>query len=130
MTEHVCRAAVVHCIDFRFCRALDTFFEEQYPSGYDDVVIAGGVKDIVEKEDQSFALGQLKLSMRLHRPKEIVLVQHEDCGAYGGSATLGENELEHQKAQLASAAAILKKEFPDAVLKTYLILLSQEIIAV
>ncbi|MBI2647953.1 MAG: hypothetical protein HYW98_01245 [Candidatus Wildermuthbacteria bacterium] len=128
--SHTCKAVVVHCIDFRFCRALNDFFEEEYPEGYDNVVIAGGVKDIVEKGDQSFALGQLKLSMRLHQPKEIVLVQHEDCGAYGGSAALGEDELEHQKTQLASASAILKKEFPDAVLKTYLILLSQEIITV
>ncbi|MBI2121413.1 MAG: hypothetical protein HYU05_01810 [Candidatus Wildermuthbacteria bacterium] len=128
--SHTCKAVVVHCIDFRFCRALNDFFEEKHPEGYDNVVIAGGVKDIVEKDDQSFALGQLKLSMRLHQPKEIVLVQHEDCGAYGGSAALGEDELEHQKTQLASASAILKKEFPDAVLKTYLILLSQEIITV
>lgn len=128
MSGHTCRGVVVHCIDFRFCKILNDFFEEQYPDGYDNVVVAGGVKDIVDAKEQSFTLGQIKLSARLHHPKEIVLVQHEDCGAYGGSGTLEEGERDFQKNQLLLAEEIIKKEFPGVVVKKYLALLSQDII--
>lgn len=128
MSGHTCRGVVVHCIDFRFCKTLNDFFEEQYPDGYDNVVVAGGVKDIVDAKERSFALGQIKLSLRLHSPEEIVLVQHEDCGAYGGSGALGEGERDFQKNQLLLAEAIIAKEFPGAVIKKYIVMLSQEII--
>lgn len=130
MSGHTCRGVVVHCIDFRFCKALNDFFEEQYPEGYDNIVAAGGVKDIVDKKEQSFVLGQIRLSMKLHQPQEIVLVQHEDCGAYGGSATLGEGEKELQKNQLMLAEELLKKEFPAAVVKKHIALLSHDIIQI
>lgn len=128
MSSHTCRAVVVHCIDFRFCKALNDFFEERYPEGYDNVVIAGGVKDIADHKKQSFALGQIGLSMRLHHPEEIVLVQHEDCGAYGGSAALGAGEMEFQKNQLKEAENFLAEQFPGAAVKKYFISLSQEIL--
>jgi hypothetical protein len=59
-----------------------------------------------------------------------VLIQHEDCGAYGGSKAFNtpQQEVEHQKKELQKAAALLNQQFFQPVEK-YLIRLSGEIIS-
>lgn len=126
-----CKALVLHCIDFRFRKSLALFLESRFGDSYDLVSVAGGVKELVSgPQDHNFILEQLEISDRLHKPKLIVLIQHEDCGAYGGSATFGDfsKEQEFQKSELAKAEALLKQQFSQPVEK-YLARLSGEIIA-
>lgn len=130
MEHHTCKAVVVHCMDFRFQKALHRFFEEQYSEGYDNIIAAGGVKDMLDNKENSFVLGQIRLSLQLHEPREIVLVQHEDCGAYGGSAALGEQEMEFQKNQLKETEDFLVTQCSGVAVKKYIIKLSGDILAV
>ena len=105
--------------------------ETKFPNGYDLISVAGGVKRLASDPlENNFVLEQLKISDRLHKPEVIVLIQHEDCGAYGGSKAFGDfsKEWELQKSELEKAEHILKKEFSQTIEK-YFAKLSGEMIS-
>lgn len=112
---HNCKAVVVHCIDFRFRKTLNEFLDRLFPEGYDLVSVAGGVKDI------DFVLQQVRISNKLHQPDLIVLIQHEDCGAYGTSRAFKDfsEEQSFQKSELQKAESLFKKEFPQPIEKYF-----------
>lgn len=122
--QHTCQALAIHCIDFRFQRYLNDYLEGRFPGEYDRVVVAGGVKNLL--------LEQCEVSVRLHSPKTIVLIQHEDCGAYGGSKEFTDLEAEKafQKQELQKAEQTLKNAFPDIMVESFFLSLSGEILPV
>ena len=48
---------------------------------YDYVGFAGGTKNL------ETILEQIKISARLHNIKQVILINHEDCWAYGAEGT-------------------------------------------
>ncbi|MDP2664433.1 MAG: hypothetical protein Q8O97_00460 [bacterium] len=131
MEQHTCKALVLHCIDFRFRKNLAEFLEGKFGDSYDLVSVAGGVKSLVSNvQENNFILEQIRISNKLHKPEVFILIQHEDCGAYGGSVAFGDfsTEQEAQNQELEKAEAFLKKEFSQPVEK-YLAKLSGETIA-
>ncbi|MBN1565937.1 MAG: hypothetical protein JXA10_19000 [Anaerolineae bacterium] len=97
-----CDVIVVACIDFRFQRALDTWLAAHIKHGnYDRVGIAGGVKnwDVV--------MPQITLAKQLHNIRRVILINHEDCGAYGAAGTREKHE-----ADLRAARAAVLRDFP------------------
>jgi len=131
MNTHTCEAVVLHCIDFRFRNMLTVYLQQRFPEGYDLVSVAGSVKRLAEDSlENNFVLDQIRVSNRLHEPKTIMLIQHEDCGAYGGSKAFAsfDEESNTQKSELEKAELILKKEFPQTIEK-YLARLSGEIVS-
>lgn len=84
---HTCKTIVATCIDFRFQPAIHRWIEEKYgEGGFDRVAYAGGVKSF------DTVLEQVKLSKKLHNIETVVLVNHEDCGAYGEAGTREKHE--------------------------------------
>jgi carbonic anhydrase len=82
MTEHTCQAIVIHCIDFRLQKSLNDWLGRRFGlSDYDRVSLAGGVYDFYT------ILRQVEISDRLHKIKKVILINHEDCGAYGDEGT-------------------------------------------
>jgi hypothetical protein len=80
-------ACVISCFDFRFDTQLRKFLKRRGVSVYDQVKIPGSVKAIAAPDrdsDRDFVVGMLRTSLRLHHPKRLVLVAHNDCGAYPG----------------------------------------------
>src|SRR3989344_2257507 len=131
MSEHTCKALVIHCIDFRFRKSLSEFLESRFGDSYDLVSVAGGVKRLVaDPLENNFILEQIKISDRLHKPEVILLIQHEDCGAYGGSVAFGDfsTEQEAQNQELEKAKALLREQCTQSVEK-YLARLSGEIVS-
>ena len=120
---HSCKALVLHCIDFRFQEQISEFLEKKFPQSYDRVALAGGVKELLENGERSITLKNLEISSQLHQPKTIVLIQHEDCGAYGGSGAFRSSakELEHQRQELQKATALLKQHFLVGQIETHFI---------
>lgn len=120
---HTCKAVVLHCIDFRFRKKLIEFLNSKFGDAYDLISVAGGVKDM------DFVIEQIRISQKLHNPEVIVLIQHEDCGAYGGSKTFKglEEEAAFQRQELEKAKILLKQHFPQAQIETYFIRLSGDI---
>lgn len=68
------------------------------------LTLAGGVKDL------NFVLGQIELSVKLHHTKEVYLINHEDCGAYGktGNYKKHQNDLKYAKSKIAEKFPKLK----------------------
>jgi carbonic anhydrase len=130
MPRHTCKALVIHCIDFRFRKSLAEFLEKRFGDSYDLISVAGGVKMLVQDPlDNNFILEQIKISDTLHKPKVILLIQHEDCGAYGGSVAFRDfsEEQEVQNQELEKAEVLLKQQFSQPVEK-HLVRLSGKII--
>jgi carbonic anhydrase len=106
---HVTEAAVVHCIDFRFQKFHDAWLEKNLGIGkYDRIGMAGAVFDLFS------ALKQIDVSVRLHAIKKIILLNHEDCGAYGAAGTP-----ERHAHDLTEAKKVLAKLYPDVTVETY-----------
>lgn len=132
MSIHTCKSLVIHCIDFRFRKSLTEFLESRFGDSYDLVSVAGGVKRLVSDPlDNNFILEQIKISEKLHKPEIILLIQHEDCGAYGGSKTFGDTmqEQEFQQSELQKASRLLLRDFPNVRIELYFAKLSKAVVA-
>ena len=126
--SHTCRAIVIHCMDFRFTKGLAQYVADQGLVGDADIVgWAGAGKAFLDPASQDFALQQVELSHKLHGMIEVHVINHIDCGAYGGSKTLGAYDQEHafQVAELGKVKAVLKARFPHLTFVAHLARLTE-----
>ncbi len=76
-------------MDFRFIADIDMFLESLELKGDHDVVsIAGAAKNIADpydEHDTELVYRQIEISKKLHGMTQVILMNHMDCGAYGGS---------------------------------------------
>ncbi|OGE28746.1 hypothetical protein A2867_04675 [Candidatus Daviesbacteria bacterium RIFCSPHIGHO2_01_FULL_40_11] len=109
MNNHSCAAIIVTCIDFRFQEYINNWIAKSFqPKTFDRVAFAGGVKSL------DIILGQIEISHRLHHIKKVILINHEDCGAYGETGTP-----QRHAEDLKNAATSLKQQYPDIAVETY-----------
>jgi carbonic anhydrase len=101
----VCDSLVVHCMDFRLQGFLNRWLESRFPeNSYDRVSLAGGVHDI------DTVLRQVEFAVTLHTIEGVILINHEDCGAYGtaGDFARHEGDLLHARKKVKSRYPELK----------------------
>jgi hypothetical protein len=79
---------------------------------YDRVALAGGVHDLTS------VVRQVGIAVRLHRVQRVVLVNHENCGAYGSAGGADR----HRK-DLCKARDRIHKGFPHLEIELYFLLL-------
>lgn len=116
MSLHSCNAVIVTCIDFRFQGFINRWIENNLEAdNFDRVALAGGVFN------WPVVSSQIELSKRLHNVKRIVLVNHEDCGAYGEEGTI-----ERHKSDLEKVKNELLEKYPEIQVECYLAKLSGE----
>lgn len=116
MSEHVTDAVVVHCIDFRFQKFLDPWLLEHLGhDNYDRVSLAGAIFDF------ETILRQIEISDRLHKIKKVILINHEDCGAYGAAGNY-----ERHKTDLEEAERKIEALYPDLNVEIYYLHLDGE----
>lgn len=109
MKKHSCDAAIVTCIDFRFQPYINDWISENFqPRTYDRIAFTGGVFNL------ETILGQINTSHRLHHIKKVVLINHEDCGAYGEGGT----DERHAK-DLKNAVLKIGEHFPEMEVNSY-----------
>ena len=109
MDTHVCDAAVVCCIDFRFQKFISDWTQKELKDKmYDRISFAGSTKDL------DTIMKQLSLSKDLHEIKEVFLIHHEDCGAYGEAGT----KKKHAE-DLHEAEERIMNEISDVDVKLY-----------
>lgn len=118
---HDCKNLVIRCMDFRFSpytRELLTnaFADEGDIFEYDSPGVGGGgSKSIIDDSSRSVVVGALDIALSKHHVCRVVIVDHVDCGAYGGSQrfdSLEEEERFHRD-QLLKARDILKEKYPE-----------------
>ncbi len=120
-----CRACVLFCIDYRFRGALDRFLTsfDTFGEGADVVRVAGSVLTLVrpsQERDRDYLMRQLVLSVRLHAVREIYLVNHEDCGAYGAEGMPEHrSELAHHTDALRAAREHVAAALPGVAVHAY-----------
>lgn len=110
-------STVIKCIDFRQNGFFKNWLKQNKFENSDIISVAGSVKELANgKQDiKDWILSMIKISHDSHGSKEIILTSHSTCGAYGI-----ENEEEEKKIQLEDlkkAEGIIKKRFPDMVIK-------------
>lgn len=99
MSVHICDALIISCIDFRFQRYLQKWLQKNFADKtYDYVGYAGGSKDLLT------IIKQLDISVRLHHINQVVLIHHEDCGAYGKESTHENHVKDLKKAKQTMSA--------------------------
>ncbi|MEK7482413.1 MAG: carbonic anhydrase [Patescibacteria group bacterium] len=102
--HYVAAACLVWCFDDRFTPALEAFVKEKGYARFDVIRVAGGSKSLASPENESdreFILKQIEISLRLHKAQRIVLMNHSDCGAYGGLKSFGGDEATEKVAHIA-----------------------------
>lgn len=124
--KHECKTLIIHCIDFRFGDAIKNYLKEKNMLGDCDIVsVAGAAKNIADPKletDKEFLMRQIDISKSLHHIKEVILMNHEDCGAYGGRKAFTSYDEEKSRliTDMEKASEIIKNQYHD--LKTRLVL--------
>ena len=115
---HSCEAVVLTCIDFRFWKETVAFIEGELGIvSYDFPSLPGAAKAINEcASDEDLAMKCIGVPCELHHVKKIVLINHADCGAYGGASKFSgdlEAEQKFHEEELRKAKEKLMAKYPD-----------------
>lgn len=114
---------VIHCIDFRFRHQIADWIAENLNDQADLVAIAGVSKALNDEASRDVVLYQIEIANKLHDMTRVHLMDHVDCGAYGGSKSYSDKAAEvamHQE-ELKKAAQIVKAKLPSLTVKTYVV---------
>src|ERR1700740_2642940 len=120
-------AAVLCCFDARISQAVRKFLRKQGIERPDMIIVAGGAKTLASPRndfEQDFILEQVRMSIRLHQTKRVLVMSHSDCATYGGLAHFKGDwraEAEHHRGDMQRAAQLLIKHFPDISVESYFI---------
>ena len=114
---HSCEAVVLACIDFRFWKETMQFVEKELGIKiYDFPKLPGAAKAINDCQNEiDVAMKCIGVPCDLHHVSKIVIVNHADCGAYGGASQFkGDLEAEQKfhEEQLKNAKEKILKYYP------------------
>ena len=125
--QYVADAAVLCCFDHRISLAVREFLKQQEIERADMIIVAGGAKTLASPRndfEQDFILEQVRMSIRLHGTKRVLVMSHSDCATYGGLAHFKgdrDAEAEHHRSELLRARDLLTANFPDIQVEPYFI---------
>jgi hypothetical protein len=103
------------------------FLKKQGIERVDMIVVAGGAKTLASPRndfEQDFILEQVRMSIRLHATKRVLVTSHSDCATYGGLAHFKgdlDAEAEHHRAELLRARDLLTANFSNLVVEPYFV---------
>lgn len=105
---HKAQALAIHCIDLRFQQSIEEDLKKRELGGKFDRISWPGTSIDLESLKKAGAI-----SLKLHDPDEIIIYEHEDCGAYGQDNS--ENTHRENARNLATA---LKRIKPTLIITT------------
>ncbi len=117
-------ALVITCMDARLHRAdlvsLGEFLRGKHVAirARDQVSLPGGVRGLVAHDQGSMKdtlLQSVKVAHDLHRVTKVFLINHSDCGAYGGTGAFADATEEYRKhaEDLRAARAVVRETLPN-----------------
>lgn len=98
---HKAKILAIHCIDLRFQEMIDQDLHQKAGYGKFDRISWPGASIDFDNVKKSALI-----SLRLHDPDEILIYEHEECGAYGQQNS---NDSHRANAQKLAAALIEAK---------------------
>jgi carbonic anhydrase len=124
---YVAGAAVLCCFDHRISTVVRKFLKKQAIERADMIIVAGGAKTLASPRndfEQDFILEQVRMSIRLHQTKRVMVMSHSDCATYGGLAHFRgdrQAEADHHRSELLRAGELLTSNFPDISVEPYFV---------
>ena len=104
-----CDALVVHCMDYRLQKFLHPWIMRRFGSdNFDIISLAGGV------HDYEMVLKYVQLAVQVHSIKQVALINHEDCRAYGRDGTY-----KRHKHDLLDTKQKIEAIFSDLAMETF-----------
>ncbi len=125
--SYVADAAVLCCFDHRISTAVRKFLKKQAIERPDMIIVAGGAKTLASPRndfERDFILEQVRMSIRLHQTKRVLVMSHSDCATYGGLAHFNGDhaaEATHHRGELLRAAELLTTNFPGISVEPYFV---------
>ncbi len=118
-------ALIICCKDYRYIQPIQRFVRQRLGiRWYDLKATAGGVRAMLDAPSsvRRWILSDIELVYRLHGVRRVILIHHEDCAVYGGSAKLGDlaKQRRFHRTQLRRAASVLRRQFPKLIVRGFL----------
>lgn len=137
--EHRAKALVLSCIDFRFIGAEQSFLHDQHlDQSYDWVALAGAslaLTGFPQAAEADAFWDQLQLAKELHHTEKVIILDHQDCGAYASrfTADLAQNPIQEKQIHrdyLDQAFWQIKQRHPDLEVELYFVLLNHDVLPI
>jgi len=136
--NHHATALVLSCIDFRFMNAEQQFLSNILPQKYDWTALAGAslaISGFPHKAEATVFWDQLDLSYKLHSIEKVIILDHEDCGAYSSliNPNLHQNPEQEYQAHadyLNRAYTKIRHRYPNLDVELYFVTLESQFQAV
>ncbi len=122
MGKHGTENLLITCIDYRLPEDREAQMKLLGVKDFDHCGYAGGAKNLTPQAKphrQLTALEDIEIGIRLHGVKRVILANHLDSGAYGGSEKFKtrEEEIGFHQSELRAAAKLLTEKFPKLEIK-------------
>lgn len=124
--SHGCKYLIVQCMDYRLQNAIEDWKRTKGISGDVDVVsVPGACIDLANYSlgtcEANYVMKGIILAYEKHGVRNIILTQHEDCGAYGGKSAFASDEAELAKTigDMKKTKKALLEKFPDLHLEMF-----------
>ena len=128
------KAMVLSCMDPRFQKPVYAYLKKQKLSGkYSSFTIAGaaiGVTHPKFKKWHSVFLDNLSTSIKLHKIKKLIVINHMDCGAAKmtkKNLLQNNDEIDIHKSCFKKLNKIMKKKFPYLKIEFNIFFLNKKI---
>ncbi|MBE9218209.1 carbonic anhydrase [Dolichospermum flos-aquae] len=128
------QALVISCIDFRFLRAEYSFLNNKnLTDKYDLTALAGAslaLTGFPHKSDAQAFWDQLDISYKLHHIHKVIIIDHQDCGAYAmmidpNLSKDPQRELQIHTDYLNQAYSSIRNHYSDLQVELYFATLNQ-----
>lgn len=122
---HTCDVCIITCQDFRLHQRADgsnlvAEYARSLGADCDLITRGGGIQDLVRPKlgHEDALLRDVTISVQLHQSKEVHIINHECCGAYGDFDFADrEAEIKQHIQDMRDARDILQQHFPDIVVR-------------
>ena len=111
--SHECENLVLVCIDFRFHKEITDLLRYAGYREFDLLGLPGGSKAVTDEATRGVVFKALDIVIPAHKCKRVIVVDHIDCRAYGGSEAFtspAEEEVAHAE-DLRAASEIIREKY-------------------
>ena len=117
-------ALLICCKDYRFIQPIQRFVKNRLGIRFYDLkATAGGLRAMMDSPPvvRQWIWNDIELVYRLHGVRRIILVQHEDCAAYGGSKAFKDlhQERAFQQRRLGAAKRHVARSLKGVRVETF-----------
>jgi len=127
LTSHESKAFLISCMDFRLIddmvRAMDSM---GYNNNYDQFILAGSSLGLTQTKFEHWgksAIDHMEIGKQLHHFREIIIIDHMDCGAYKKfypEISCKDDELKLHHENFHKAYQKLAAKFPNLTFRAFL----------